>query len=152
MLIAQIALNNNAFKITGITLFYANFRKYPNLFMEPQEGLNANVALQDIEDLVAVHNRIRRKIINSQETLTKSRHKDSKTAPQLKVGDRVYLLTKNLRTKRRSKKLDYVKVGPFSIAEVKGPVNYRLQLPADTKVYPVFYISLLELANANIPV
>jgi len=35
--------------------------------------------------------------------------------PLLKEGDKVYLYTKNLKSKRLSKKLDYVKVGPFLI-------------------------------------
>jgi len=75
----------------------------------------------------------------------------SKAAPQLKKGDKVYLLTKNLRTTKSSKKLDYMKVGPFLIEEQKGLVNYRLRLPKDAKIYPVFYISLLELADPETP-
>ena len=61
-----------------------------------------------------------------------------KTGPQLKKGDKVYLRTKNLKTRILSKKLDYVKVGPFLIKEVKGLVNYELELPKDAKVYLVF--------------
>jgi len=74
-----------------------------------------------------------------------------KAAPQLKKGDKVYLLTKNLRTTKSLKKLDYVKVGPFLIEEQKGPVNYRLRLPKDVKIHPVFYISLLEPADPETP-
>jgi len=74
-----------------------------------------------------------------------------KQAPQLKKGDRVYLLTKNLRTTKNSKKLDHVKVGPFLIEEQKGPVNYRLRLPKDAKIHPVFHISLLEPADPETP-
>ncbi|KXL47736.1 MAG: hypothetical protein FE78DRAFT_126556, partial [Acidomyces sp. 'richmondensis'] len=71
----------------------------------------------------------------------------------LKKGDRVYLLTKNLRTKRNSKKLDYVKVGPFLIEEQRGLVNYRLVLlkDADAKIHPVFYVLLLEPADPETP-
>ena len=123
---AQLALNNNASETTGITPFYANFGKDPNLFMEPRQGPNADKALHDVESLVTLQQEMRNKIANSQAKITRSRHRDSKTAPQLKVGDKVYLLIKNLRTKRRSKKLDYIKVRLFSIAEVKGLVNYRL--------------------------
>jgi len=35
--------------------------------------------------------------------------------PLLKKGDKVYLHIKNLKSKRLSKKLDYIKVGPFLI-------------------------------------
>ena len=75
----------------------------------------------------------------------------SKQAPQLKKGDKVYLLTKNLRTTKNSRKLDHVKVGPFLIEEQKGPVNYRLRLPKDAKIHPVFHISLLEPADPETP-
>ena len=59
----------------------------------------------------------------------------------------MYLLTKNLKTRILSKKLDYIKVGPFFIKEVKGLQNFELNLLKDARVYPVFYISLLELAD-----
>jgi hypothetical protein len=72
-------------------------------------------------------------------------------APQLKKGDKVYLLTKNLRTKRPSKGLDNVKVGPFLIIDQKGPVTYTLNLPPDAKVHPRFHISLLEPADPKTP-
>jgi len=71
--------------------------------------------------------------------------------PQLKKGDKVYLHTKNLKSKRPSRKLDHVKVGPFLIKQPKGPVNYELQLPSDARVHPVFHVSLLEPADSKTP-
>ena len=70
-------------------------------------------------------------------------------APQLKEGDKVYLLTKNLKTRKKSKKLDHVKIESFFIKEVKKSVNYELDLPKDAKVFLVFHISLLEPADPN---
>jgi len=63
----------------------------------------------------------------------------------------VYLLIKNLKTRRGIKKLDYIKVGPFLVDEQRGKASYKLRLPKDARVHPVFYISLLELADATIP-
>ena len=71
-------------------------------------------------------------------------NKHRKKRPQFKKGDRVYLYIKNLKTKRPSRKLDYMKVGPFLVKNVTGPVNYELQLPQEAKVYPVFHVLLLE--------
>jgi hypothetical protein len=63
------------------------------------------------------------------------------------------LLTKNLRTqKKKHKKLDHVKVGPFFISKQISPVNYKLELPPDAKIHPVFHISLLEPADPETPV
>jgi len=61
----------------------------------------------------------------------------------------VYLLTKNLKIRRKSKKLNHVKVEPFFIKEVKGSINYELDLLKNAKVFLVFYISLLELVDPN---
>jgi hypothetical protein len=63
----------------------------------------------------------------------------------------VYLLTKNLRTERLSKRLDYVKVGPFLIKSQQEPVTYTLDLLLDTKIYPRFYVNRLELADLETP-
>ena len=45
------------------------------------------------------------------------------------------------------KKLDDVKIGPFFIKKQKGLVNYKIDLLKDLKIYPVFYILLLELID-----
>jgi len=83
---------------------------------------------------------------------TKYQNKKRKMAPQLKKGDKVYLLTKNLKIKKKSKKLDHVKVEPFFIKEVKGSVNYELDLLKDAKVFLVFHISLLKSADPSTPI
>jgi hypothetical protein len=44
--------------------------------------------------------------------------------------------------------LDHKKVGLFRIKRVKGLVNFELDLPKGTRIYPVFYISLLEPVDA----
>jgi len=48
---------------------------------------------------------------------------------------------------KNSKKLDYIKVGPFLIEEQRGLVNYQLRLLKDAKIHPVFHVSLLELVS-----
>lgn len=56
----------------------------------------------------------------------------------------VYLLRKNIKTKRLSEKLDYTKLGPFRIKEKKGLVTFKLDLPKTMRIHPVFHKSLLE--------
>jgi len=64
----------------------------------------------------------------------------------------VYLLTKNLKIKKKSKKLDRVKVESFFIKKVKESVNYELDLLKDAKVFLVFHISLLESVDFSTPI
>ncbi len=65
-------------------------------------------------------------------------------APTLKVGSKVWLLRRNIKTKRPCDKLDYRRLGPFIIEKQINPVAYRLELPTIMKVHPVFHVSLLE--------
>jgi len=78
-------------------------------------------------------------------------NKKRKNRPQLKEGDKAYLLIKNLKGIRLSRKLDHVKVGLFLVIKKKGPINFELQLPPNAKVYLVFYILILEPADPNTP-
>ena len=147
-----MALNDNVSKTTKETPFFSNSGKNPNVFYTPLNRPNAEKALTRISDLKEVHATLHRNILRSQASITNRLAKKSKPAPQLKKGDKVYLLTKNLKTKRPSKKLDAVKVGLFLIKEVRGLVNYLLDLLKDTRIHPVFHISLLEPTNAETPV
>jgi hypothetical protein len=49
--------------------------------------------------------------------------------PDLKEGGMVYLLRKNIKTKRPSDKLDHTKPGPFKITQKLGPVTFELEMP-----------------------
>ena len=72
-------------------------------------------------------------------------------APSLKEGDKVYLRRRNkgktnfnLKTKRTSTKLDYLKLGPFTIKRKLDYDNYELSLPTRMRIHPVFHISMLN--------
>jgi hypothetical protein len=66
--------------------------------------------------------------------------------PTLQEGDPVYLLRKNIKTKRLSTKLDHTKLDLYKIRKVLGPLTYELKLPQSMRIHLVFYISLLESA------
>ena len=61
------------------------------------------------------------------------------------TGDRVYLSTKNIKTIRPYKKLDYKIIGPYEIISKKG-YFYELVLPVGLNIKNVFYIGLFRLA------
>jgi hypothetical protein len=79
----------------------------------------------------------------------KQANKKRSEGPDLKEGGMVYLLRKNIKTKRPSNKLDHIKLGPFKIIQKLGPVTFRLEMPEGMRIHPVFHISLLEPAPKN---
>ncbi len=146
---AQLALNAHQSETTKVSPYFANFGREPELHATALPGPQADLALRNASTMKDLFARLRQNITAMQERIRTSRHKDSKMAPQLKKGDKVYLSTKNLRAQKPSKKLDAVKVGPFLIKDQKGPVNYELELPQDARIHPVFHISLLEPAHPD---
>ena len=68
------------------------------------------------------------------------KHKDM---PKYKEGDLVWLEGKNLRTAQPTPKFAAQRHGPFKVVQVMSPINYRLELPTQWSIHPVFHIDLL---------
>ena len=147
--LAQFAFNNCA-SVTGISPFYANYGKHPNISRDPK-GLKpisekANVT---VEYLQALHQTMREELEFIAKRSAMHANKKRSEGPDLKEGGMVYLLRKNIKTKRPSDKLDHTKLGPFKIIKKLGPVTFKLEMPEGMRVHPVFHISLLEPAPRN---
>ena len=76
--------------------------------------------------------------------------KQRRDAPELNIGDRVYLRRRtsgqkrfNIRTEKTSIKLDHLQLGPFAIKRKLNFDNYELQLPTRMRIHPIFHVSLL---------
>ncbi|KAK3531230.1 hypothetical protein QTP70_015224 [Hemibagrus guttatus] len=67
--------------------------------------------------------------------------------PPYRVGQRVWLSTRNLKLKLRCRKLSPKFIGPFEIVRQVNPVCYRLRLPASYHICPTFHMSLLKPAH-----
>ena len=61
----------------------------------------------------------------------------------------MYLLIKNLQTKKTSRKLNHKKVRLFFIKVIREEVSYKLHLLLNIKIYLMFYILLLKSANSS---
>ncbi len=61
----------------------------------------------------------------------------------------MYFFTKNLKTRKLSKKLNYIKVELFFVKKTKELINYTLDLFKNAKVFLIFNILLLKLIDFN---
>ncbi len=80
-------------------------------------------------------------------TLYANKKRDRKST--LKKRDKVYLLRRNIKTKRSSNKLNHIKLESFEILEEKKSINYKLNLSTFMKIHSIFHISLLKSADSN---
>ncbi|KAG2228904.1 hypothetical protein INT48_004676, partial [Thamnidium elegans] len=94
-----------------------------------------------------IHEEMKSEIVTAQNDQAKFYNRKRKDASNFKVGDLVYLSTKNIITARPSKKLDHKRLGPFKIIQKIGTHAYKLLLPRTMKLHPVFHVSLLTPQN-----
>ena len=67
-----------------------------------------------------------------------------------KVGDRVWLLRRHIKTIRLCAKLDYQRLGPFVIIAGINDTRFRRNLPEHMRLHPVFHSSLLEPCRTSL--
>lgn len=148
--LAQFAYNSSKASATQESPFYANYGYEPTAYKEPIPSTSlAQKGILKADQLKALHEQLRLDVEFVALQMGKYYNRRHQEAPKLKKGDKVYLLRKNIRTKRPNNKLDFNKIGPFKISEQIGKVNFRLKLPETMRIHPVFHISLLEPAPRN---
>ena len=141
----QIAMNSRVSDTTKISSYFVNFEKKSNLFEQELDHVSTNLIMNRVRRLKDIRDNIQKMQLKFKEYVNKKR----KEGPQLKKENKVYLLTKNLTTKRLNKKLDHTKIGSFFIKAVKGSVNYELSLSKDTRIHSIFHINLLKSADLS---
>ena len=70
--------------------------------------------------------------------------------PMLKERDKIYLLQKNIKITRLSRKLDHVSTKSFKIVRNIKNTSSKLKLPKNMRIHSVFHISLLKKVSDNV--
>ena len=138
---AEFAYNNGYQETIKTTPFFANYAIHPEY---ESIGHTITGQITPSNEINKLHETFREEMSEAQ-----SRHKENydqhrKPDPNLKSGDMVWFLPRNVRTTRPSRKLDYKKIGPFEILDKTGMNTYRLKCPPTMKIHNNIHISLLE--------
>ncbi len=140
-----IAFNNAYQSSIKCSPFYANYGFNPQFHVNLQhtDAVDVPAAKEYAERLLQHHDTLVENVKQAQDS--QARYYDAKHKRiEFVVGDKVWLLSPNIRTERPSKKLDWKRLGPYAIIERIRLQAYRLDLPPSIKIHPVFHISLLE--------
>ena len=133
----------------GCTPFFANTGYHPRFMALEHLEISNNPAVEDrLTQLKEVQSRLSSHLLQAQIAYKKAADRTSPwfliREPTFRVGDRVWLLRRNVKTTRPCEKLDYQRLGPFVISDQVNDVAFRLDLPQYMHLHPVFHVSLLE--------
>jgi hypothetical protein len=147
--LAEFAYNNTAHSATQVTPFFANKGFHPKLEVSLTSVASEDAYRQSV-DLKDLHQYLRDQISKSITQYTSATTTRRLPIPEFRVGDKVWLDSRNIRTKRPSKKLDHRRLGPYPITAKISSHAFRLGLPLDLRqIHPVFHVSLLEPATLS---
>ena len=143
--LAEFAYNNTPQDSIGMTPFFANKGYHPVLNVDVAK-VQGSKLLETAQDWDSLNQYLKEKLQESFDKAAMHHDSGKRQTPRWKVGDMVYLNSKNIKTKRPTKKFDWKNFGPFKITECIGSHAYRLKLPKDWKIHNVFHVNLLSKA------
>ena len=149
----QLTVNSAVTEVTEVSSFFANYGFEPETLKEPRKFAEiVQKAIIQIEQLQLLHKELQKDIqfFNKRSALYVNKRKDRD--PTLKEGNKVYLLRRNIKTKRSSNKLDHIKLESFRILEAKESINFKLNLSALMRIRSIFHIFLLKSAHPDAPI
>ena len=148
--IAEFAYNNVLNASTGILPFFANKGYHPNITVYPERDIASARARDFVVNLDELHQFLRDEITQAQSRYKIQADKCRNLAPPFKVGDRVFLSSKHIKTTRPTAKFAEKFLGPFEIIAQPGSHSFTLKLPLDLRaIHPVFHVLQLEPVEEN---
>jgi len=125
--------------------FYANYGYHPRTNWPKEPPVKNPASTNYAHWLKETHDQVTETLKKTRATMGKYHDQKRKEAPAFKVGDKVMLDARNIKTRRPTKKFDRKYEGPFEIeAIMPHGTACRLKLPPEWKIHPTFHVSLLE--------
>ncbi|SJL06755.1 uncharacterized protein ARMOST_10097 [Armillaria ostoyae] len=149
--IAEFAYKNAPNTFTGISPFFANKGYHPNITVHPKQDIASARAHDFVVDLDELHQFLYNEITQAQSHYKIQADKCQNLASPFKVGKKVFLSSKHIKTTRPTVKFAEKFLGPFKIIAQPGSHSFILKLPLDLcAIHLIFHVSQLEPVEENI--
>ena len=136
-----------------MSLFFANYEFKLKIHKKPRKFVKIiqKITIQ-IEQLQLLHKKLQKNIqfLVKRSALYVNKKKNRNST--FKERNKVYLLKRNIKTKKLSNKLNHIKLRSFRILKVKKSVNFKLNLLTSMRIHSIFYIFLLKPADPDTPI
>jgi len=138
---AEFTYNNKIHTATHISPFFANYGMNPRMGIEPWRVGKSELAKEFTERMKLIHEEAQAALSKARDDMTRYADFYRGQAPEYKVGDKVWLSTKNLNIDQPSCKLTEHQLGPYEIIKIISSNAVKLKLPASFKIHNVINIS-----------
>jgi hypothetical protein len=148
---AEFAYNNHVHSSRQQVPFMTDTSRLPQMGFKPNGMRSADESINEF------HNRIAAGVSEAKAVLVKAKDKFKLyyncrcvPAPEIKVGDRVWVDVSDIKTTHSSPKFSDKQLRPFKVIQVVGKGAYKLELPpCYSQLHPVFPMVKLELAKPD---
>ena len=138
---AEFAYNNKIHTAMHVSSFYANYGMNPRMGIEPRRVGKSEPAKEFAERMKTVHKEAQAALSKSCDDMTRYADFHRGEAPEYKIGNKVWLSTKNLNVDQPSCKLTERQLGPYEIVKIISSNAVKLKLPTSFKIHDVINVS-----------
>src|SRR6266436_751726 len=141
---AEFAYNNKIHTSTQISPFFANYGYHPRMGIEPRRAGKSKPAKEFAERMKKIHEEAQAALSKARDDMQRYADFNRGETPEYKVGDKVWLSTKNLNIDRPTRKLAERQIGPYEVVKIVSSNAVKLKLPASFKIHDVINVSRLR--------
>jgi hypothetical protein len=146
---AEFAINNSYHESIGTTPFRLNSGRDPRLPISLTTIGSKVPSAAQFADRMSDGLISAKKCLAAAQQRQKAYYDKSHREISFTIGEEVLLSTKHIHMRTAGGRQSTPKllpkwIGPFKVEKLVGAVSYKLALPANMKVHPVFHVSLLK--------